>query len=310
MNRIPDRIVIASRQSRLALWQSGFIRSELQRLYPACEVSILGMTTRGDEILDVSLSKIGGKGLFVKELESALADGRADIAVHSAKDVPMVLPQGMVIAAFPQRADPRDCVVSHVCGNLGELPDGSLIGTSSLRREAQLRERHPGLRVAPLRGNVDTRLAKLDRGEFQAIILAAAGLVRLGLGARIRAMIATSDSVPAPGQGALAVECLAGRPELFEALSALNCPQSESCVRAERALSRALSGNCQLPLGAFAEADGNELCLRGIVAASDGSRVVRAEARGPANDPEGLGERLAAMLRERGAGEILASLAR
>lgn len=310
MNRIPDRIVIASRQSRLALWQSEFIRSELQRLYPACEVSILGMTTRGDEILDMSLSKIGGKGLFVKELESALADGRADIAVHSAKDVPMVLPQGMAIAAFPQRADPRDCVVSHVCGNLGELPDGSLIGTSSLRREAQLRERHPGLRVAPLRGNVDTRLAKLDRGEFQAIILAAAGLVRLGLGARIRAMIATSDSVPAPGQGALAIECLAGRPELFEALSVLNCPQCESCVRAERALSRALSGNCQLPLGAFAEADGNELCLRGIVAASDGARVVRAEARGPANDPEGLGERLAAMLRERGAGEILASLAR
>jgi len=306
----PAPIVIASRLSRLALWQSGFIKSELQRLYPACQVSVLGLTTRGDRILDVSLSKIGGKGLFVRELESALADGRADIAVHSAKDVPMELPPGMVIAAFPKRADPRDCLVSNVCGSPGELPPGSVIGTSSLRREAQLRERHPALRVAPLRGNVDTRLAKLDRGDYQALILAAAGLVRLGLGERIRCMIDAAHSLPAPGQGALAIECLAGRSELIEMLSSLNCPQTGQCVQAERAVSRALSGNCQLPLGAFGEIDGNDIRLRGVVAASDGTHVIRAEARGPASHPEELGDRLARMLRDRGADRILASLVR
>jgi hydroxymethylbilane synthase len=311
LSRTPARIVIASRQSRLAMWQSEFVKSELQRLYPACEVSILGMTTQGDRILDVSLSKIGGKGLFVKELEAALADGRADIAVHSAKDVPMELPQGMTIAAFTERADPRDCLVSNACSDLGALPSGAVIGTSSLRREAQLRERHPTLRVAPLRGNLDTRLAKLDRGEYQAIILAASGLSRLGLAGRIRAMIDTADSVPAPGQGALAIECLSRRADLIDTLSLLNCPRTEACVRAERAVSRALSGNCQLPLGAYGEMEGAEdIRLHAIVAAVDGTRVVRAEARATADDPEALGERLARMLRERGAEEILASLER
>lgn len=292
------------------MWQSEFIKSELQRFYPSCEVSIFGMTTHGDRQVDVSLSKIGGKGLFVRELETALAEGRADIAVHSAKDVPMALPPDMVIAAYPQRADPRDCLVSNTCTTLEELPPGSIIGTSSLRREAQLREHHPQLQVAPLRGNVDTRLAKLDRGDYPAIVLAAAGLARLGLATRIRSMIDTRRSVPAPGQGALAVECLAGRADLVASLSVLNFPDTACCVRAERAVSRALSGSCQLPLGAFGELVAGAIHLRGIVASADGKQVVRAEECGPVDDPEGLGERLARTLRERGADAILAALDR
>lgn len=308
MSEASERIVIASRKSRLAMWQSEHVARELRRLYPRCEVSILGITTRGDQILDRPLAEVGGKGLFVKELEAALEDGRADMAVHSAKDVPMHLPQGFCLAAITPREDPRDCLVSNVSERLEALPPGSVIGTSSLRREAQLRERHPALRVKPFRGNLDTRLAKLDRGECQAMVLAAAGLKRLGLGTRIRTMLEPEQSLPAPGQGALAIECREERAGLRQQLASLEDPVTAACVRAERALSRALSGNCQLPLAAYAVANGTELRLRGLVARPDGSRIVRAESNGSMAAPEELGEQLAARLRVLGADAILASL--
>ena len=309
MDQAPDRIVIASRRSRLALWQSEHIASELRHLYPRCEVSILGITTRGDQILDRPLAEVGGKGLFVKELEAALEDGRADIAVHSSKDVPMRLPGGFCLAAIPAREDPRDCLVSSSSASLEVLPSGSVVGTSSLRREAQLRERYPALQVRPLRGNLDTRLAKLDRGECQAIVLAAAGLKRLGLAARIRAMLEPEQSLPAPGQGALAIECREDRAALRRQLAPLEDPVTAVCVRAERALSRALSGDCKLPLAAYAVANAGRLRLRALVAKPDGSRVVRAESNGSMGAPEELGEALAEKLRALGADTILAELA-
>jgi len=309
MSQAPDRIVIASRKSRLAMWQSEHIAAELRRAYPRCQVSIVGITTTGDRILDRPLAEVGGKGLFVKELEAALEDARADIAVHSAKDVPMQLPPGFCLAAIAPREDPRDCIVSNTSASLEELPAGSAVGTSSLRREAQLRARHPALRVTPLRGNLDTRLAKLDRGECQAIVLAAAGLKRLGLASRIRAMLEPEESLPAPGQGALAIECREDRDDLRAQLALLDDSDTAACVRAERALSRELTGSCQLPLAAYAVASGEQLRLRGLVATPDGSRVVRAEASGPLSAPEDLGEKLAADLRALGADAILASLA-
>jgi len=290
------------------MWQSEHVAGELKRLYPHCEVSILGITTRGDQIVDRPLAQIGGKGLFVKELEAALEDGRADIAVHSAKDVPMRLPEIFCLAAISAREDPRDCFVSNLSASLEALPSRSIVGTSSLRREAQLRERHPGLQVKPLRGNLDTRLAKLDRGEFQAVVVAAAGLKRLGLAARIRATLEPEQSLPAPGQGALVIECRADRGELRQRLAPLGDSDTTACVRAERALSRALSGDCQLPLAAYAVTSGAQIRLRGLVAMPDGSRVVRADLSGPIAAPEELGEMIAAKLRALGADAILASL--
>src|SRR5256714_10331414 len=234
------------------MWQSEHVAGELKRLYPHCEVSILGITPRGDQIVDRPLAQIGGKGLFVKELEAALEDGRADIAVHSAKDVPMRLPEIFCLAAISAREGPRDCFVSNLSASLEALPSRSIVGTSSLRREAQLRERHRGLQVKPLRGNLDTRLAKLDRGEFQAVVLAAAGLKRVGLAALIRAMAQTEQSPPAPGQGALVIECREDRGDLRRWLAPLDDAATSACVRAERALGRALSGSWQLPLAAYA----------------------------------------------------------
>lgn len=318
-----QKITIASRESRLALWQAEHVRDALRRHYPQLQVDILGMTTRGDQILDRSLSKVGGKGLFVKELEAALADGRADIAVHSAKDVPMDLPAGFTLAAFCEREDPRDCLVSQHHATLDAMPDGAVLGTSSLRREAQVKARLPRVQVSSLRGNVNTRLAKLDRGDYDAIVLAAAGLKRLGLADRIRALIPVEDSLPAPGQGALAIECRAGRDDLIALLAPLHHAATAACVRAERAISRALSGSCQLPLAAYAELSGTELWLRGLVASPDGLQVVRAEMRAdlsahlqadlsggehPNDAPEKLGTALAGLLRERGAGDIIAAL--
>jgi hydroxymethylbilane synthase len=308
VGRALERIVIASRRSRLALWQSEHVAGELRRLYPHCEVSILGITTRGDRIVDRPLAQIGGKGLFVKELEAALEDGRADLAVHSAKDVPMRLPQGFCLAAILAREDPRDCLVSNRFASLEALPPGSVVGTSSLRREAQLRERYPALDVKPLRGNLDTRLAKLDQGECQAVVLAAAGLKRLGLAARIRVMLEPEQSLPAPGQGALVIECREDHGALLQKLAPLGDFATSACVRAERALSRALSGDCQLPLAAYAIANGAEIHLRGLVAMPDGSKVVRAELKGPVSAPEKLGEALAANLRILGADTILAAV--
>ncbi len=290
------------------MWQSEHVAAELRRLYPHCEVSILGLTTQGDRIVDRPLAEVGGKGLFVKELEAALEEGRADLAVHSAKDVPMLLPQGFCLAAVTAREDARDCLVSNESARLETLRTGSIVGTSSLRREAQLRERYPGLTVKPLRGNLDTRLAKLDRGECQALVLAAAGLRRLGLGSRIRAMLEPEQSLPAPGQGALAIECREDDDVSRRHVAPLDDLATSACVLAERAVSRALSGDCRLPLAAYALADGAQIYLRGLVALPDGSKVVRAELKGPISAPEQLGEALAGNLRRLGADAILSAL--
>ena len=304
----PAQIIIATRQSRLALWQAEHVRDRLRGLYPDCRVELLALSTRGDEILDTSLAKIGGKGLFVKELELALAAGRADLAVHSAKDVPMDLPAGFALGAIMQREDPRDAFVSNLYDTLDDLPAGAVVGTSSLRREAQLRSRYPQLQVASLRGNLDTRLSKLDRGDHDAIILAAAGLTRLGLGARIRSILSIEQSLPAAGQGALAIEYRAERSDIAACLTALNDRATELAVRAERAVSRALGGSCQLPLAAYASVTGSTLELRGLVANPDGMSMVKAEVSGPSAAPEELGARLAAELRAQGADRILAAL--
>jgi len=306
---VPARLVIASRESALAMWQAEHIRDRLRALYPQTEVSILGMTTQGDQILDVTLSKIGGKGLFVKELETALEDGRADLAVHSLKDVPMLLPEGFALAAIGEREDPRDAFVSNDYASLHDLPAGSVVGTSSLRRESQLRARFPHLNIQPLRGNVQTRLRKLDEGQYAAIILAAAGLKRLGLGERIRTEISSDDSLPAVGQGALGIECRADRQDVIAALQPLHHAETAACVFAERAMSRRLAGSCQVPLGGFAQAQADgTLRMRGFVATPDGSRMLRAEALGTVEDPEYLGEQVAEALLAQGAGEILAAL--
>jgi hydroxymethylbilane synthase len=304
----PARLVIASRESALAMWQAEHIRDRLRALYPQTEVSILGMTTQGDQILDVTLSKIGGKGLFVKELETALEDGRADLAVHSLKDVPMNLPEGFVLAVIGEREDPHDAFVSNNHESLAALPAGSVVGTSSLRRESQLRARFPHLQIEPLRGNVQTRLRKLDEGKYAAIILAAAGLKRLGLGSRIRALISSEDSLPAVGQGALGIECRADRADLIALLQPLHHPETAACVLAERALSRALAGSCQVPLGGFAEVKNGKLRMRGFVASPDGKRMTHSEQIGEVGNPEALGNMVADALRAQGADEILAAL--
>ena len=309
LQKSPSRLVIASRESALAMWQAEHIRDRLRALYPQTQVSILGMTTQGDQILDVTLSKIGGKGLFVKELETALENGSADIAVHSLKDVPMNLPEGFMLACIGEREDPRDAFVSNNYANLASLPAGAVVGTSSLRRESQLRARFPHLLIEPLRGNVQTRLRKLDEGQYAAIILAAAGLKRLGLGERIRDIISSEDSLPAVGQGALGIECRADRADLIEILAPLHHADTAACVLAERAMSRALSGSCQVPLGGFAEVSGDQLRMRGFVATPDGTRLLRAEKTGSVNNPEALGEAVAEDLLAQGAGEILAALA-
>ena len=302
------RLVIATRRSRLALWQAEHVRSRLAALGHAVE--LLPMSTRGDELLQASLAEAGGKGLFIKELENALADGRADLAVHSMKDMPAELPPGFTLAAITARDDPRDAFVSERYGGFDELPAGSVVGTSSLRRQAQVLERFPALQVRPLRGNVDTRLAKLERGEYAAIVLACAGLNRLGLAARARRLLSTNESMPAPGQGALGIECLATRSDLQALAAPLGDPASSACVRAERAVNRALGGDCTIPLGAFAELHGTGLRLRALVASPDGKKIVRAEALGDSVDPEALGREVADELRRKGADRILAAISK
>jgi hydroxymethylbilane synthase len=305
---VPERLVIASRRSRLALWQAEHVRARLVEAYPGLQVEILGLTTRGDEIVDRSLATIGGKGLFVKELEAALGDGRADLAVHSAKDVPMTLDRGFVLAAILAREDPRDAFVSPRYARPETLPAGAVVGTSSLRREAQLRSRFPAIAVRPLRGNVETRLAKLDRGDYAAIVLAVAGLKRLGLEGRVGAVLDPDVSLPAAGQGALAIECREDHADLVACLAPLHDAATAACVRAERAVSRALGGSCQVPLAAYGELADGGLRLRGLVASPDGRRVVRAETRGAPAAAEAVGEALARALRAAGANEILAAL--
>ena len=305
---IPKKIVIASRESALALWQAEFIKRWLIELYPQSEISILGMTTRGDQILNISLSKIGGKGLFIKELEQAMAEGRADIAVHSMKDLPMNMPPGFALAAIAEREDPRDAFVSNHYKNLDALPAGSVVGTSSLRRESQLRARFPYLQVQPLRGNVQTRLRKLDEGQYAAIILAAAGLKRLGLADRITTVLSPELSLPAVGQGALGIECLSERTDLIELMKPLHHIKTGQCVESERAMSRELGGSCQVPLGGFAEIIEGKLVLRGFVASPDGSRILSAQLNGDPTAGKTMGIHLAKDLKAQGADEILDAL--
>jgi hydroxymethylbilane synthase len=301
-------LVIATRESQLALWQAEHIRDRLQALYPGMRVELLGMTTQGDQILDSPLSKVGGKGLFVKELEQAMAEGHAHLAVHSLKDVPMDLPEGFILAAITEREDPRDAFVSNRYGGLAEMPPGARVGTSSLRRQAQLRASYPGLVVDTLRGNVNTRLRKLDEGQYDAIILAAAGLKRLGFGARIKAEIAPEESLPAVGQGALGIETLASRPDVAALLAPLNDAVSAARVHAERAMSRTLHGGCQAPIGGYAIERGGKLFLRGFVADLEGVRFYRAEAEGAMDHPEALGRVVAESLIQQGAAQLLAEL--
>lgn len=303
-------IRIATRKSPLALWQAEFVRAELQRHHRGLHVELVTFTTRGDKILDTPLAKIGGKGLFVKELEVALLEGGADIAVHSMKDVPMEFPEGLELSMICEREDPRDAFVSAQYATLAELPHAARVGTSSLRRQCQLRELRPDLAILTLRGNVNTRLAKLDANEFDAIILATAGLVRLDLSERIRERIDTQTSLPAAGQGAVGIEVRSGDTRMHNLLKPLHHEATSLCVRAERALNKHLQGGCQVPIAAFAQlsADRNAMHLRGLVGAPDGSRVLRAQQHGASADPEALGIAVAEQLLQQGAGAVLAEV--
>jgi hydroxymethylbilane synthase len=307
----PSKLIIASRESRLAMWQAEHVRDRLAALYPHCSIEILGMTTRGDQILDRTLSKVGGKGLFVKELEAAMLEGRADLAVHSLKDVPMELPEGFALAAVLEREDPRDAFVSNDYASLDQLPPGAVVGTSSLRRQSLVASRYPHLVIKPLRGNLDTRLGKLDRGDYAAIILAAAGLKRLGLPQRIRALLAPEHSLPAAGQGAMAIEIRAGARacgvDLATLLAPLNHLDTARAVVAERKVSQVFGGSCQIPLAAHATVEGGTMRLRAMVATPDGTRSAFAELSGPADAPELLGEQVSELLRQQDASAILAA---
>ncbi|WP_339937827.1 hydroxymethylbilane synthase [Undibacterium luofuense] len=304
---VPEKLVIASRESPLAMWQAEHVRDRLKTLYPTCDVQILGMTTRGDQILDRALSKVGGKGLFVKELEVAMSEGRADLAVHSLKDVPMELPEGFELAAILEREDPRDAFVSSAFAHLSELPPGSVVGTSSLRRQAMIAQRYPHLEIRPLRGNLGTRLRKLDEGEYAAIILAAAGLKRLRMPERIRAVLDPEDSLPAAGQGAMAIEIPAGRPELAALLAPLNHTDTAISVNAERTVSRAFGGSCQVPLAAHVQiADGN-VRFRAMIADIDGARVAKADLSASVSEIDQLTSSVIRLLTEQDAAAILAA---
>jgi hydroxymethylbilane synthase len=296
---------IATRKSPLALWQAEYVASCLQAIHPGLRVELVGMTTRGDKLLDAPLAKVGGKGLFVKELEQGLIEGAADVAVHSMKDVPVDFPEGLHLAAILEREDPRDALVSNRYRSLAELPAEARIGTSSLRRQCQIKSRLPACTLSDLRGNVNTRLAKLDAGEFDAIVLAAAGLKRLGLQERIAETLAPECSLPAIGQGAIGVECRLGDARTNALLEPLHHPLTAWCVLAERAMNRRLDGGCQVPIAGFAQFEGGSLRLRGLVGNPDGSGIIRAEATGDLPAAETLGEQVAEELLGRGADGIL-----
>ncbi len=300
-----DTLRLGTRKSPLALWQAEYVRDRLAALHPGLRVELVTMTTEGDRLLDHSLAQVGGKGLFVKELEQALLAGRIDLAVHSMKDVTVTLPAGLHIAAVCERADPRDALVSPHCTDLAVLPPGARVGTSSLRRTCQLRARYPQLEVVPLRGNVNTRLKRLDEGRFEAIVLATAGLERLGFADRIAARLDPEVSLPAVGQGAIGVECRRDDVRTNALLAPLDHLPTRLCVSAERAFNAHLEGGCQVPIGAYAEWRDGTLRLRGMVGEPDGSRVLRAELSGPAAQAEALGRRLAETLLAEGARHIL-----
>ncbi|GAB2789702.1 hydroxymethylbilane synthase [Halomonas shantousis] len=299
---------IATRKSMLALWQAEHVKDRLMALHPELDVELVALSTRGDKILDTPLAKVGGKALFVKELEEAMLDGRADIAVHSMKDVPMHFPEGLGLSVILESAAPTDAFVSNHYTSLDALPEGARVGSSSLRRALQVREARPDLEVLSLRGNVQTRLAKLDAGDFEAIILATSGLQRLGLDERIAMELSPEVSLPACGQGALGIECRHDNAELIELLAPLDDAATATRVRAERAMNTRLEGGCQVPIGGYAvlEDEGRTIWLRALVGDPEGTQVLRAERRGGADEPEALGIRVAEDLLDQGAGEILA----
>lgn len=299
---------IATRKSPLALWQAEHVKAELEKLYPDLVVELLPMSTKGDEILDRSLAAIGGKGLFLKELERAMLSGEADLAVHSMKDVPADLPAGLHISAVLTREDPRDAIVSNDVDSLDALPQGAVFGTSSLRRQAQVKMLRPDLDIQPARGNVGTRLQRLDEGNYSAIMLAHAGLIRLGLADRARQVLDTETSLPAVGQGIVGIECREDDRELNDLLAPLNNPASDICLRAERAFAATLEAGCHAPVAAHAVLEGDQVYLRGLVAMPDGSQVVRGDIRGEHAQAREIGLELARRLIEQGAGEILKSL--
>ena len=301
-----SRVVrIATRKSALALWQAEFVKARLEQAHPGLIVRLVPMVSRGDKLLDAPLAKIGGKGLFVKELETALLEDEADIAVHSMKDVPMDFPEGLGLYCICEREDPRDAFVSNSFASLAELPAGSVVGTSSLRRQAQLLARRPDLKIHFLRGNVNTRLAKLDAGEYDAIILAAAGLIRLGFEARISSLISVEDSLPAGGQGAVGIECRSADSDLHALLAPLADADTAVRVTAERALNKHLNGGCQVPIACYAELVDGQLWLRGLVGQPDGGLLLRAEASAPQAQAQELGVQVAEALLAQGAAEIL-----
>lgn len=309
---IPATLTIATRQSPLALWQANFVKDTLEKLYPTMKVELLEMVTKGDKILDTPLAKIGGKGLFVKELENALYEKRADIAVHSLKDVPMVLPEGLTLGAYLERHAPTDAFVSNRYASLDELPDGAVLGTSSLRRECQIAHTKGNLIIKSLRGNVGTRLSKLDAGEYDAIILATSGLERLGLGERIRHELDDELSLPAVGQGALAIECRADDETILQLLAPLNHLATRLCVIAERAMNKTLEGGCQVPIAGFATIDGDTLSLRGRVGSIDGKTLLKSQnaitlthTADDEQNAENLGKQIAQDLLSQGADQIL-----
>ena len=304
----PDTIRIATRKSPLAMWQAEYVAAALKKAHSGLQVELLGMSTQGDKILDTPLAKIGGKGLFVKELEQGMLEGNADIAVHSMKDVPVELPQGLHLPVIMEREDPRDAFVSNHYDSLEHLPQGAKVGTSSLRRQSQLMARRPDLVLLPLRGNVNTRLRKLDEGEYDAIILAAAGLIRLKFGHRIRTFIEPDLSLPAIGQGAVGIECRVDDERVNSLIAPLHHEPTASRVRAERAMNNRLEGGCQVPIAGHAILEGNQLWLRGLVGSIDGKTIIRDEIRGPAEDAENLGTTLADRLLEDGAADILKEL--
>ncbi len=304
-----NNIRIATRKSPLALWQAEHVAALLQQLHPDLSIEIIGMSTKGDRILDAPLAKVGGKGLFVKELEQGMLAGEADIAVHSLKDVPVEFPDGLQLAVVMERENPHDAFVSNNFADFAALPHGACVGTSSLRRQCQLADRRPDLRIEPLRGNVNTRLAKLDAGDYDAIILAAAGLIRLGFEARIRAPIAPEVSLPAIGQGAIGIECRCNDPRIEALIAPLHHPETADRVLAERAMNLRLHGGCQVPIAGHAVIDGDHLWLRGLVGTPDGTRILRAEASGLRSAAIEIGTQVADALLAQGAGEILSALA-
>jgi hydroxymethylbilane synthase len=308
MNNSLSELRIATRGSPLAMWQAEHVAAQLEALHSGLKVSLLTMKTRGDILLDTPLAKVGGKGLFVKELEAGLLDGRADLAVHSLKDVPVEFPPGLELALVMEREDPRDAFVSNQYQSLDDMPEGALVGTSSLRRQTQLREAWPLLEVDWLRGNVNTRLAKLDAGEFDAIILAAAGLQRLGMEGRIRASLQPEECLPAIGQGVLGIEIRSGDEAVRELIAPLAHADTTLRVTAERALNKTLNGGCQVPIAGYALLEGDQIYLRGLVGEPDGSKILRAEIRGNSNQAHALGVELAQQLLALGADSILAHL--